>query len=44
MQLLNGIGALKLDELMAVAGLHPTDAEIGDQETHQVAIAKVGHK
>ena len=44
MQLLNGIGALKLDELVAVAGLHPADAEIGDQETHQVTIAKVGHK
>ena len=36
--------ALQLDQLMAVAGLHPADAVVGDQEAHHVALTEVGHE
>ena len=44
LQLLDGFGSLELHELMAIAGFHPADAEIGHQKANHVVVAQVGDK
>jgi hypothetical protein len=44
LKLLNGFGALQLHQFPAIAGFHPADSEIGNQEANHVSIAKVGHE
>jgi hypothetical protein len=44
MKLLDGIGPFQLEQLQAVAGLHPGDAEVGNQEPHDMGVAELGHK
>jgi hypothetical protein len=42
MKLMDRIGALQLEELEAVARLHPGDAEVGDEEPHDVGVTEIG--
>ena len=44
LELLNGLSAFKLHQLVAVAGFHPADAVIRHKKTHHVAITEIGHK
>ncbi|MEY3544584.1 MAG: hypothetical protein RLZZ247_741 [Cyanobacteriota bacterium] len=44
LKLLDGLGAFKFHQLVAVAGFHPADPVIRHEKTNHVAIAKIGHK
>jgi len=44
LKFLHGFGALKLHQFPAIAGFHPADSEIGNQEANHVSIAKIGHE
>jgi hypothetical protein len=41
-KLVDGICAFELEELQAVARLDPGDAEVGDQEPHDVGVTEIG--
>ena len=42
LQLLDGLGAFQLHQLMAIAGFNPADAEIRHQKAHHVVLAQIG--
>jgi hypothetical protein len=44
MELVDGISAFQLEQLQAVAGLHPGDAEIGHQKPHHMGVPEIRHK
>jgi hypothetical protein len=44
MQGVDGICALQFEELASIAGFHPGDAVIGNEEPHHVRLAEVSHK
>jgi hypothetical protein len=41
-KLVDGIRPFQLEQLQAVARLDPGDAEVGDQEPHDVGVTEIG--